>query len=79
MFIHINLNYCPRPTPQFEKMLYDGPQLASTYLSAFQATGNRRYALVARGVLDYLRRDMTHPEGGLFSAEVRPSCMGREP
>ena len=52
-------------------MLYDGPQLASSYLSAFQATGDRHYAQVARGVLDYLRRDMTHPEGGLFSAEVR--------
>jgi hypothetical protein len=31
----------------------------------------RVYADVARGVLDYLRRGMTHPEGGLYSAEVR--------
>jgi hypothetical protein len=31
----------------------------------------RVYATVVRGILDYLRRDMTHPEGGLFSAEVR--------
>jgi uncharacterized protein YyaL (SSP411 family) len=31
----------------------------------------RVYAQVVRGVLDYLRRDMTHPEGGLYSAEVR--------
>jgi hypothetical protein len=30
----------------------------------------RVYATVVRGVLDYLRRDMTHPEGGLYSAEV---------
>jgi len=55
---------------QFEKMLYDGPQLALTYLSAFQLTENQSYATVARGILDYLRRDMTHPEGGIFSAEV---------
>ena len=30
-----------------------------------------QFGMVVRGVLDYLRRDMTHPEGGLFSAEVR--------
>ena len=29
----------------------------------------RSHAAVARGVLDYLMRDMTHPEGGLFAAE----------
>lgn len=57
--------------PHFEKMLYDNPQLASTYLDAFALTGHRQYAEVARGVLDYLMRDMTHPKGGIFSAEVR--------
>lgn len=55
--------------PHFEKMLYDNPQLASTYLDAFALTGHRQYAEVARGVLDYLMRDMTHPKGGIFSAE----------
>jgi hypothetical protein len=30
----------------------------------------RVYSTVVRGVLDYMRRDMTHPEGGLYSAEV---------
>jgi hypothetical protein len=128
--------------PHFEKMLYDNPQLALTYLDAFRitlakqrasssggssspaaaaapdagaalassltgsnadissgggvsgtASGSgvstsdevlydpRVYATVVRGVLDYLRRDMTHPEGGLYSAEVRAhttSCVGRE-
>lgn len=57
--------------PHFEKMLYDNPQLASTYLDAFALTGDRQHAEVARGVLDYLMRDMTHPQGGIFSAEVR--------
>jgi len=115
--------------PHFEKMLYDNPQLALTYLDAFRITlakqrssssngssgssaaavaaadagaalqspiagssadvggssssssagfnadeevlyDPRVYATVVRGVLDYLRRDMTHPEGGLYSAEV---------
>ena len=50
--------------------LYDNPQIAQTYLSAFQATGDRGFARVARGVLDYLLRDMQHPEGGFYSAEV---------
>lgn len=49
-------------------------QLASSYLSAFQLTGDPQYARVVRAVLDYLRRDMTHPEGGLFSAEVGGWC-----
>ena len=54
-------------------MLYDQPQLALTYLSAFQLTGVQSYATVARGILDYLRRDMTHPEGGIFSAQASAS------
>ncbi|CAL5218409.1 g85 [Coccomyxa viridis] len=55
--------------PHFEKMLYDNGQLASTYLDAFCLTGKASYARVARGILDYLKRDMTHPDGGIFSAE----------
>ena len=51
-------------------MLYDNPQLASTLLAAFTLTGDQRFAHTARDVLDYLRREMTHPGGGLFSAEV---------
>ena len=35
-----------------------------------QITDDPQYAWVARGVLDYMMRDMTHPEGGIFSAEV---------
>lgn len=56
--------------PHFEKMLYDNPQLACTYLDAFSLTQDPQFAEVARGILDYLRRDMTHPQGGIFSAEV---------
>eukprot|EP00197_Chlamydomonas_leiostraca_P004455 CAMPEP_0202859470 /NCGR_PEP_ID=MMETSP1391-20130828/1566_1 /ASSEMBLY_ACC=CAM_ASM_000867 /TAXON_ID=1034604 /ORGANISM="Chlamydomonas leiostraca, Strain SAG 11-49" /LENGTH=819 /DNA_ID=CAMNT_0049538503 /DNA_START=158 /DNA_END=2617 /DNA_ORIENTATION=- len=55
--------------PHFEKMTYDNPQLAATYLDAFLLGGQPRHARVVRGVLDYLRRDMTHAEGGVFSAE----------
>lgn len=55
--------------PHFEKMLYDQAQLASAYLDAFQITGDADFAATARDVLDYVRRDMTSPMGGFFSAE----------
>lgn len=65
--------------PHFEKMLYDQAQLASTYLDAFQITHEPRYAQVARDVLDYVRRDMTSPEGGFFSAEDADSPLPCNP
>ena len=55
--------------PHFEKMLYDNAQLASCYLTAFQATGEGRYAQVARETLDYLIRDLRDPSGGFHSSE----------
>lgn len=56
--------------PHFEKMLYDNPQVATTYINAFQISGNNQWAFVIRGILDYMRRDLMHPEGGFYSAEV---------
>eukprot|EP00884_Botryococcus_braunii_P010010 jgi/Botrbrau1/1900/Bobra.0005s0016.2 len=55
--------------PHFEKMLYDNAQLVVTYLDAFRIRKDQHYSGVARGILDYLMRDMTHPEGGIYSAE----------
>jgi uncharacterized protein YyaL (SSP411 family) len=55
--------------PHFEKMLYDQAQLASAYLNAFQITHHEVFEKVARDTLDYVRRDMTSPEGGFYSAE----------
>jgi hypothetical protein len=55
--------------PHFEKMLYDNAQLAQLYLDAFVASGDARHADTARDILDYVLRDMTHPDGGFFSAE----------
>ena len=61
--------------PHFEKMLYDQAQLASAYLDAFQIGQDRQYADVARDILDYVTRDMTSKEGGLFSAEDADSLF----
>jgi uncharacterized protein YyaL (SSP411 family) len=55
--------------PHFEKMLYDQAQLATSYLEAFQITGDPQYAETARRTLHYVLRDMTSPEGGFYSAE----------
>jgi len=55
--------------PHFEKMLYDNAQLVRLYLDAYLASGESRHADVARDILRYVLRVMTHPEGGFFSAE----------
>jgi uncharacterized protein YyaL (SSP411 family) len=55
--------------PHFEKMLYDQAQLVLAYLEAAQATGDEFYAAVAEDTLAYVRRDMTDPGGGFYSAE----------
>jgi uncharacterized protein YyaL (SSP411 family) len=55
--------------PHFEKMLYDNAQLAANYLEAYQIARDPELAQVARETLDYVLRDMTHPEGGFYSAE----------
>ncbi len=55
--------------PHFEKMLYDQAQIALNLLEARQATGVEVYAWVARGIFDYVQRDLTSPRGGFYSAE----------
>ncbi len=61
--------------PHFEKMLYDQAQLAVAYLDAFQITREPEFENVARGILDYVRRDMTAKDGGFFSAEDADSLL----
>ena len=53
----------------FEKMLYDNAQLLGLYLDCHLVSGEQRYADVARDILRYVLRDMTHPDGGFYSAE----------
>src|SRR5436305_9441237 len=64
--------------PHFEKMLYDQGQLATSYLEAFQITGELQYADVARDIFEYVLRDMTGPEGGFYSAEDADSAIDPE-
>ncbi len=55
--------------PHFEKMLYDNAQIAVNYIEAFQITGDTDYAQTARDTLDYMLRDLSHADGGYYSAE----------
>jgi uncharacterized protein len=54
--------------PHFEKMLYDNALLGRAYLHAWQATGEPAYRAVVEDVLEWVAREMTHPEGGFFAS-----------
>ncbi|MHA1577260.1 MAG: thioredoxin domain-containing protein, partial [Candidatus Thorarchaeota archaeon] len=55
--------------PHFEKMLYDQAMLLMAYTETYQATKNQKYSIIAEEILDYVKREMTSPEGGFYSAE----------
>lgn len=55
--------------PHFEKMLYDQALMANAYLEAYQVTRNDFFARTAEEIFVYVLRDMTHPQGGFYTAE----------
>ena len=55
--------------PHFEKMLYDNAQLAVLYFSTYQATGQRFFKEIGEGILDYVLREMTDPDGGFYATQ----------
>ena len=61
--------------PHYEKMLYDQAQLACSYLDAFQLTREPGFERTARGILDYVRRDLSDKAGGFHSAEDADSII----
>ncbi len=54
--------------PHFEKMLYDNGQLMSLYADAYKWCEETRYKEVVYETFDWLKREMTSPEGGFYSA-----------
>ncbi len=64
--------------PHFEKMLYDQAQLISLYLDAFQMTEAEEFLKVAGATIDYVLRDLAHPDGGFYSAEDADSLPDQE-
>ncbi|HEY5463955.1 MAG TPA: thioredoxin domain-containing protein [Hanamia sp.] len=54
--------------PHFEKMLYDNAQLISLYSHAFQLTGNPLYKKIVYETIDFVKWELTSPEGGFYSS-----------
>jgi uncharacterized protein YyaL (SSP411 family) len=54
--------------PHFEIMLYDNAMLAWIYVEAYRQSEDLRYADVARGVFDFVLREMTSPDGAFYTA-----------
>jgi uncharacterized protein YyaL (SSP411 family) len=54
--------------PHFEKMLYDNAQLAHVYLHAHMLTGELTFREVCETTLDFVLREMIHPQGGFYSS-----------
>ena len=54
--------------PHFEKMLYDNAQLVSLYSQAYQITKKPLYKEVVLETLEFIKREMTNPEGAFYSS-----------
>jgi len=63
--------------PHFEKMLYDQAQLADVYVLAFERTKNPQYRETAAGIFEFVKRELTGPDGEFFSA-LDAQTEGRE-
>jgi uncharacterized protein YyaL (SSP411 family) len=55
--------------PHFEKMLYDNALLSRLYLHYFQVSEDAAARITVEGILDYVVREMTHPDGGFYSTQ----------
>jgi uncharacterized protein len=74
IYDHIVGGFCRYSTdahwlvPHFEKMLTDQALLARAYLHAWQGGGRSDYLTVATETMDWVLRDLSTPEGALYSS-----------
>ena len=54
--------------PHFEKMLYDNAELIGLMSLVWQETRDPLYATRVAETVGWLRREMTHPQGGFYSS-----------
>ncbi|CAN5440091.1 thioredoxin domain-containing protein [soil metagenome] len=54
--------------PHFEKMLYDNALLVSLLAEAFQITNDAFFKDKAQETLEFIERELTHPQGGFYAA-----------
>ena len=55
--------------PHFEKMLYDNALLSRVYLHYYQISQDKLAHETTHGILSYVLREMTSPEGGFYSTQ----------
>ena len=55
--------------PHFEKMLYDNAQLVRICVHAHRITREPLFKSVVNETVDYLLREMLHPEGGFYATQ----------
>jgi len=55
--------------PHFEKMLYDNAQLLHLYAETQQLAPHALWSKVVEETVEYVRREMTDPEGGFYATQ----------
>lgn len=75
LFDHIGYGFSRYSTddkylvPHFEKMLYDNALLVISYLEAYEITKNPLYKDISIKSLEYVFRELTSNEGGVYCAQ----------
>ncbi|WP_331232784.1 thioredoxin domain-containing protein [Natronorarus salvus] len=53
--------------PHFEKMLYDNAEIPRALIAGHAFTGEEHYARVVEETIEFLDRELSHPDGGFYS------------
>ena len=66
--------------PHYEKMIYDQAQLIQCFVEAYQISNkeNPDFLETTKQILNYIHENLTHKEGGIFSAEDADSLNENE-